>query len=504
MNYIQGTSREQIVLYSECLDNVIKEDSPVRVIDAYVDNLDLKKLGFKIPKLETGKPPYNPHDLLKIYLYGYIERIRSSRKLEKECNRNQELRWLTKNLAPDFKTIADFRKNNKDGIKNIFKEFLFFCKKMNLLTLSIVGIDGTKLRAQNGQNNVFKRERIENIEQNIKSKIQEYLEELELNDISEANELNLKDGDEARDVLNKLKRLTKYNDKVKGIRELFENDPELQVYFANDTDSRFQSDKGKIRPGYNAQTAVDNTNKLIIANDVSQKSNDLEQMTPMIEKVQSIKEELKIENETNAVMDSGYFSEKEIMNNKDKSGINIIVPDTKSALDSNNKRECKSNPDKLPAKGYEIQDFVYDKERDIYVCPAGKELNRQNENPRQTSYGIYVNEYKCKECKDCFHRAKCTNSKTGRTIRVSINRETMDDFKKEMGNEENKKLIRKRKEIVEHPFGTIKRNLGFTYFIQKGIRSVQAEFSFICFAYNFKRVINILGIRAFIDAVNAK
>lgn len=503
MNYIQGTVREEAVLFNECLDNVIEEDNPVRVIDAYVDNLELKKLGFKIPKLETGKPPYNPHDLLKIYLYGYIERIRSSRKLEKECKRNQELRWLTKELAPDFKTIADFRRDNRDGIKNIFKEFLFFCKKMNLLSLSTVGIDGTKLRAQNGQNNVFKRDRIESIEKKIESKIQDYLKELEQNDVSEANELNLKKGNEAKGLLNKLTKLLKYDDKVKGIKEIFENDPELQVYFAHDIDSRFQSDKGKIRPGYNAQTAVDDQNKLIVANDVTQKSNDMEQMTPMIEKVQAIKEELKIENETNAVMDAGYFNEKEIMNNKDKPGINIIVPDPKVAANSNNTRENKKSPEKVPGKGYEVHDFVYDKERDLYICPAGKELNKQNENPRQVSSGILVNEYRNKECDGCVHRPKCTDNKTGRTIRVSINRESMDDFKKEMGKEENKKLICKRKEIVEHPFGTIKRNLGFTYFMQKGLGKVQAEFSFICFVYNFKRVINILGIKTFMHAIKA-
>jgi hypothetical protein len=213
---------------------------------------------------------------------------------------------------------------------------------------------------------------------------------------------------------------------VKGIKEIFENDPELQVYFAHDIDSRFQSDKGKIRHGYNAQTVVDDQNKLIVANDVTQKSNDIEQMTPMIEKVQ-----------------------------------------------------------------------------DLCICPVGKELNKQNKNPRQVSSGIFVNEYRSKECDGCVHRPKCTDNKTGRTIRVSINRESMDDFKKEMGKEENKKLICKRKEIVEHPFGIIKRNLGFTYFMQKGLGKVQAEFSFICFVYNLKRVINILGIKAFMDTIKA-
>lgn len=502
MQCINGTPRDQIVLFNECLDDIIEENNPVRVIDVYVENLNLEKIGFKIPKLETGKPPYRPQDLLKIYLYGYMEKIRSSRKLEKECHRNKELIWLTGNLAPDFKTIADFRKDNRNGLRNIFKDFLHLCKTAELLSLSIVGIDGTKLRAQNGQNNVFKRDRIDNIEKKIEAKVQEYLEELEVNDVSEAEELNLKDGDESINLIKKLKKLSKYHDKAKGIREIFANDPDLQVYFANDIDSKFQSDKGKIRPGYNAQTAVDDMNKLIIANDVTQKSNDMEQMTPMIKKVQELKIELGIKTDTDAVMDAGYFNEKEILTNRDEQGINIVVPDIKTAEMSNNNRENKEDLKKIPSEGYKVKDFIYDKNRDLYICPAGKELNKQNLIPRTVKSGIKVFEFRCKECHNCDYVMRCTDNKTGRTIRISANKETMDEFKQEMKTEGNKKLISKRKEIVEHPFGTIKRNLGYTYFMQKGLEKVQAEFSFICFAYNFKRVISILGINNFIEVIN--
>ncbi len=497
MEFIKGTPRDQLVLFNESLDNIIEKDNAVRVIDVYIENLDLKKLGFKIPELKTGKPPYRPQDLLKIYVYGYMERIRSSRKLEKECNRNQELIWLTKNLAPDFKTIADFRKNNQKGINNIFKDFLYLCKNAGLLTLQTVAIDGTKLRAQNGVNNVFKRDRMDNIEKRIETKIQEYLKELDINDISEAQGLNFKDGDDAIKLVEKLKKLTKYDNKVKDIKKLFSNDPDLKIYFANDTDSRFQSDKGKIRSGYNAQTAVDDDNKLITVNDVSQKTNDMEQMTPMIEQVEELKKDLDIDEETNSIMDAGYYNEKEILNNKDKSGINIIVPDPQSANASNNKQKNIPDKEKVPAKGYEVSNFIYDKERDICICPAGKELYKQSKKPRRAPSGILINEFRCKECANCDHRSKCTNNQTGRTIQISIRREEMNTFKEEMQKKQNKDLISKRKEIVEHPFGTIKRNLGYTYFMQKGLEKVQAEFSFICFVYNFKRVINILGLDEF-------
>ncbi|MCP4133772.1 MAG: IS1182 family transposase, partial [bacterium] len=444
MHYIEGTPRDQLVMFNECLDNIISEDNSVRVIDVYVENLDICKLGFNIPELRTGKPPYRPHDLIKIYIYGYLERIRSSRKIQKECKRNQELIWLTKNLTPDFKTLADFRRDNQKGMKNIFKEFLNFCKSAGLLSLSEVGIDGTKLRAQNGQNNVFNRDRMSNIEKNIEKKIDEYLEELEINDISDIEHLDLKDGDQSIKIVKKLSKLSKYYDKVKGIQKLFANDPELMTYFANDKDSRFQSDKGKIRPGYNVQTAVDDANKLIIGNDVSQESNDMGQMSPMVNKVQEIKKELKIEGETNAIMDAGYFNEREILNNKDKQGINIIVPDVKEVANSNNKKKNKTKTDKVPSEGYEVQNFIYDKDRDVCICPAGKELNKQNKKPRTVSSGIQVFEFRCKDCQYCDHVKKCTRNKTGRTIRISANKEVMDIFREEMRGKENKKLISRR------------------------------------------------------------
>jgi transposase len=504
MHFIQGTPREQIVLFNECLDSSIDSDNAVRVIDAYVEKLDLSKIKFRIPELKTGKPPYRPQVLLKIYIYGYLEKIRSSRKLEKECIRNKELIWLTENLAPDFKTIADFRKENIKGIRNVFKEFLLFCKIVGILSLSTIGIDSTKMRGQNSPNNVFKRDEIDNIEKRIEEKIAEYLAKLKINDLSRSEEIQLDDGEEARQLVKKLKKLNKYQDKVKSIKELFEKDPDLKVYFANDTDSRFQSDKGKVRPGYNPQIAVDDKTKIIVANDVTNKSNDLEQMTPMVERVQELKEEFNVKNNTNAIMDAGYFSEKEILNNKDKDGINIIVSDSKEAEEKNKKCSNKARPDKIPAEGYEAKDFIYDKELDIYICQEGKKLHKPyNTKPLTDEAGRQTFEYRCKDCNNCEKRNRCTKNKRGRTLKISVNLEKMENYKKEIQAGDKKHLISKRKEIVEHPFGTMKRNMGYTYFMQVGMEKVKAEFSFICFVYNFKRVLNLFGMRGFTSALNA-
>ncbi|MCK5537056.1 MAG: IS1182 family transposase, partial [Bacteroidales bacterium] len=475
-------------MFNEYLDSVIDNDNSVRIIDLYIDKLDLKKLDFKLPKLKTGKPPYRPQLLLKIYTYGYLEKIRSSRKLEKECKRNMELIWLTENLAPDFKTIADFRKNNTKALKNVFKEFMYFCKAAQLISLSVVGIDGTKMRAQNSLNNIYHREEMEKIEKRIEEKIAEYLAQIESVDKSDAEELRLKNGETVETLVKKFDKLNKYQDKVKGIKEIFEKDPELKTYFANDEDSRFQSDKGKVRAGYNPQIAVDDKNKIIVASEVTNKSNDQEQMSPMIEKVEKIKKELNITEDTDAVMDAGYYSEKEIMENKDKEGIKPIVSTPEEAKKENSKRKNNHKKDTVPAKGYELKDFIYNEESDKYFCPEGEELYKVNEKVKMVN-GRPIFNYRCRSCANCGKRNFCTNNKGGRSIQVSGNKKEIDKFVEDMQSEKNMHLKKKRKEIVEHPFGTIKRNLGFTYFMQTGIENVKAEFSFICFTYNFKRVL---------------
>jgi len=495
INYIQGTPRNQLVLFNECLDNIINENNQVRFIDAYIERLDLNKLNFVVRNREIGAPSYREQLLLKIYTYGYLERIRSSRRLEKECYRNDELRWLTCDLASDFKTIADFRKDNKEAFKYVFKEFLKFCHRLDLLSLEITAGDGTKIRAQNGNNNIYKRDTIDEVEKKIQEKIDEYTRTLDENDKKEEYELKF----DIEKVTKTLDRLRKHKDKVENIKEVFKNDPDLDIYFANDTDSMFQKDNGRSYPGYNAQIVGDNKNKLIIANDVAKENNDLHQMTPMVKGIREIKEELNIDIKTKTALDAGYFNEQEIIKNSDDESIEIIVPDPKEV--KRKERFGREKKDKIPTKDFGIDKFIYDKERDVFICPKGKELIRIGKNPYKNSSGKKAYTYLCKECDDCNKKNLCTKSKKGRTLKVSINYEIMQDFKKKMGKDECKEIISKRKEIVEHPFGTIKQTLGYRYFMQKGLEKVKAEFNFICFIYNLKRVLNIFSVEKLIAEV---
>lgn len=499
MDYIQGISPDQIVLFSDSLDDIIEADNPIRAIDIYVSMLDLGALGFKLPELKTGRSPYDPKILLKIYIYGFLEKIRSSRKLEKECKRNTEMIWLAQSLKPDHWTINNFLKTHKVFIKNIFYNFLIFCKNANLITLEKVGIDGSKFRAQNSKNNVHKKKKIEELENKIMLKIEEYVQELESNDSNEDEELRLERNKETQ---NKLESLKKYKKKVENVKDKFAQEPKLETYFATDEDARFQSDQGKINPGYNSQIAVDDKNKLIVVNHVVNKSNDLEMMTPMVDKVLDVKKDLKITNHTHSLLDAGYDSEKEIMNNLSKEGISIIVADKHEAEKRNKKRYGNKNPDKVPGKGYQARDFKYDKDKDVCICPEGKELHKTHTKPHlEKRTGRFMYEFLCHECDSCDKRDKCTKNKRGRSIKISSNRVILYEYKHRMQSKENKKLLSKRKEIVEHPFGTIKSNWGFRSFSRKGLENVQTEFNFICFIYNFRRVLNILGTQNFIKEI---
>jgi hypothetical protein len=400
--------------------------------------------------------------------------------------------WLTEGLAPDFKTIADFRKNNREAIKKLFKNFLFFCHKQNLLALETVAVDGTKMRAQNSVNSSYNRKELPHIKRNIENKINEYLKELEAEDENDFVGLKI-NTDEVQKTLDKLDSLKKLNKKLEEVEEAFEDNPELERYFATDPDCRFQSDKGKKRPGYNVQTAGDEKHKLLIAAEVTNKSNDFQQMSFMVEKIEEVKKELGIEKETNVVMDSGYFSETEIMANTGKENVNIIASDLKQAKENNLNRTGKPRSLKPPTEEYEFARFKYNKEKNIYICPEGKELHRITKNNSKEVKGKSVIQYNCKDCKNCPKKIFCTNNKNGRSIQVSSNKEFMDNFKESMKTAEKLALISKRKEIIEHPFGTLKRTFGYTHFMQTGMQKVQSEFSLMCFVYNLKRVINILG-----------
>lgn len=494
VQYIEGIPRNQIYLFNECLDDMIEEDNIVRFIDAYIESLELKELGFTVPSMKTGAPPYRTQLKLKIYIYGYLERIRSSRRLEKECKRNTELMWLTENLAPDFKTIADFRKDNAKALKNLFKEFLKLCHKLSLLSFKTVAIDGTKLRGQSSLNEVYRRAEMDRVEKEIQEKIDGYLNELnELDKIEQQSGISI-NNDRLKKISRHLDKQLKRKDKIALINQIFMDNPEIQIHCATDSDCRLQSDKGKVRPGYNPQTAVDDKNKLIVVAEVTNEQSDQKQLTPMLDFLKTQKEELDIDGKTTTVADTGYYSESEVLSNKDDQDFPIIV----SPLS-----DTEKGGKKIPAKGFKSGDFTYDKLKDIYICPENKELRRVTKSTVKNRQGRPSIVYQCsaKNCSKCQKKRYCTTNKNGRSLRVSMNQAEMRSYVESLRCQENRALINKRKEIVEHPFGTIKRTLGYTYFHMRGIEKVRGEFSLICFVYNLKRVANIIGIKEMINAL---
>ncbi|MBU4270197.1 IS1182 family transposase [Candidatus Dependentiae bacterium] len=495
--FITGTSRDQLNLFEEKLDELISSENPSRFIDAYVDKLDLKKIGFKIPGTHGGKgrPAYEPSMMLKIYIYGYLNRIRSSRKLEAECNRNIEMIWLTNRLFPDFKTIADFRKDNKKGIKTIFREFLNLCQKLELLSFQCVAIDGTKERAKNHLDNIYRKEAIEKIGLRIQDQIEKYLDELEKNDKSEEAEYEFL----SKNLREKLAKLNKSQDKIDIIKQVFCENPELEIYFANDTDSRYMKDNNRISAGYNCQTAVDEKNKLIIAHDVTNESNDQHQLNNMKDRVSALKNDFKIDSKTIVVADAGYFEEKEILKAEEDECFEIYVSHPRDSHDQ--KTKIKEEENKIPAKGFLKDDFKYDKGRDVFECPEGKELRKIGNGFIDRRTGTRKFKYSCRECDECNKKKSCTNDKNGRSIKVTEFFNEINEFREKCNSDIGKRLLAKRKEIVEHPFGTIKHSWGYRQFMQKGKETVSAEFSFIAFIYNFRRVLNLVDFDKLMDAL---
>ena len=504
VDYKKGIPRTQLVLFQQRIDELVEDENIVRIIDAYVDSLDMRALGFQINENDTGAPAYRPQVKLKIYVYGYMNRMRSSRRLERECKRNVEMMWLTEGLAPDFKTIADFRKDNREALKEVFKAFLKMCHRLQLLSFATVAVDGTKMRAQNSLNEIYRREQIEKVEQDIQTRIDGYLRELDEVDERESADGVSENRERVEEITKRLKKQQRRKDKVEAIRRLFDEDEELQSHFATDEESRLQSDKGKVRAGYNVQTAVGGQHKLIVAAEVTNEQNDKKQLRPMIEEIRREKQELGIEEETDVIADCGYYTEKAIMDTKDAPDCRPVVPPTAEGTPPGPSRLGKGK--NVPTVAYENDKFVYDEERDVYICPENEELNRITKRPATGTAGEReTHKYRCDAeiCLRCSARTACTTSRNGRMLRVSANRREMEAYQASLESDEHKRLISKRKEIVEHPYGTLKRSLGYSYFLVKGIEKVTGEFSLMCFGYNLLRVFNIVGFQKLMAAIGA-
>jgi len=474
--FIKGENRFQATLFPEQLDDYITEDNSVRVIDVFVDSLKLKKLGFAAKSTNMGRPGYDPALMLKLYVYGYLNRVQSSRRLEREAQRNVELMWLLGRLAPDFKTIADFRKDNGDAIKEVCAEFVLLCKRMNLFSDTEVAIDGSKFKAVNNADRAFSKGKIKRRRENIDESIERYLEGIKKAD--------RQDTKESRNTKVQLKeRLAKVKEEAKRL-ELLEKKllktPDKQLSLT-DPDARIMATRGRssVMVGYNVQSAVDTKNHLILTHEVTNIGNDRAQLFNMAKQAKAILEVEKLD----VLADRGYYSGVEIRA-CDEDNIKTYLPKTST---SGNKA----------AGLYDRSDFIYDKRTDTYRCPANQVLPRRG---RSLEAGRYIDTYFASNpiCAACSVKSNCTTG-VHRRVRRWEHEYVIDKLDKRMANEPER--MKTRRSTVEHPFGTIKSWMGHTHFQMKTKPRVATEMSLHVLSYNLKRVISLVGVQNLIAAI---
>jgi transposase len=466
MGYIQGEDRNQIILLPECINDYITEENTVKIIDAFVETVNLNKLEFKkaVPS-KTGRPPYNPHDLLKLLIYGYVNAIRSSRKLENETRRNLELMWLLKRLTPDYKTISDFRRDNKEALKKVFKQFTLLCKDWDLFGKKLVAVDGSKFKASNSKKNNFSEKKLDKNIKYIEEKVDQYVKELEENDKNEELDKKLN----AEEINKRIAQLKNrkvvyegYKEKLKeeSINEISKSDPDARQMTVNNNGMDIC---------YNVQTVVDDKNKLVVDFEITNNPSDQNQLCEMAMRAKEIFEVDTLE----CLADKGYYNADDLI----KCEENKITTYAAKQVGSNRTGIKEFYPDK----------FKYDTENDVYICPGNQKLKLKRKDKDRARYSNF------EACGKCEFKAKCTKAKKGREVSRSKNQDFLDIV--DSRTEANKDKYRKRQTIIEHVFGTVKRNMNAGYFLTRRVASVRGEASLTFLAYNMKRVINILEFK---------
>jgi len=463
--FIQGECRNQSTLLPERLDDYIADTNPVRVVDVFVDELDLCQLGFEgVEPAATGRPAYHPASLLKIYIYGYLNRIQSSRRLEKEAQRNVELMWLTGRLMPDFKTIADFRKDNGKAIRSVCRQFVVLCQQLGLFSEALVCIDGSKFKAVNNRDRNFTSAKLQRRMEEIESSISRYLTDLDTADRQEPAVAQLRT-ERLEDKIIALKAQLKA---LKAIEVQLEATPDKQISLT-DPDARSMKTRGIGIVGYNVQTAVDAKHHLIVAHEVTNIGSDRDQLSSMAKLARA---SMGVE-ELTAIADRGYFKGEEILA-CDESGITAIVPKTTTSGAKANGR-------------FDRADFIYDAEKNEYRCPAGQALIWRYATVER---GLHLHRYWSSHCQQCAIKEKCTPGEQRRITRWA-HEDTLETMQNRLDHAPDSMRI--RRQTVEHPFGTIKLWMGSAHFLTKTLKRVSTEMSLHVLAYNFKRVIKILG-----------
>jgi transposase len=466
--FIEGEDRQQATLMPECLDDYIAEGNPVRVVDAFVEELDLAAQGFEgATPAATGRPAYHPAVLLKLYLYGYLNRIQSSRRLERECQRNVELMWLTGRLAPDFKTIADFRRDNGKGIRNVCRRFIELCRELKLFSQAIVAIDGSKFKAVNNRDRNFTPGKIDKRQQQIEQSIQRYLDALETADRTQPVELEAK----TERLQDKIERLRRQMRQLDVVKQQLESQPDGQLSLT-DRDARSMTSHGKGTGivGYNVQAAVDAKHHLIVTPEVTNIGNDRAQLSPMALAARDAMGKTRLQ----AVADRGYYNSPQIKACHD-AGIAAILP---KPMTSNAKAEGR----------FDKADFIYIARDDEYRCPAGQ---RAVYRFGREENGLLIRRYWSSACPQCPMKAQCTPSDYRRISRWE-HEAVLEAAQRRLDRHPEAMTLRRR--TVEHVFGTLKHWMGSTHFLTRTLANVGTEMSLHVLAYNLKRVLSILGV----------
>lgn len=473
--FIEGESRTQSTLLPAVLDDYITEANPVRVVDVFVDELELGGLGFEgVDPAVTGRPAYHPAVLLKLYIYGYLNRIPSSRRLEREAQRNVELMWLTGRLAPDHKTIANIRKDNGPAIRNVCRQFVVLCQQLGFFTEAVVAIDGSKFKAVNNRDRNFTSAKLQRRMAEIESSIQRYLTELDTAD-RQAPDIAQAKTDRLND---KIAALKVEMQRLKAIETKLEESPEGQLSLT-DPDARSMKTRGTGMVGYNVQTAVDTKHHLIVAHEVTNIGVDRDLLSGMATQARAAigGEELTV------IADRGYFKGEEIRACQE-AGITAIVPKTATSA--------------AKAEGrFDKADFIYDAESDEYRCPAGQRLIWRF---ARVEGGLMMNRYWSSACPRCAIKAQCTPSDYRRVSRWE-HQAVLDAMERRLDLAPDSMRI--RRQTAEHPFGTIKSWMGSTHFLTRTLKRVSTEMSLQVLAYNLKRVMNLLGVTGLKAALRA-
>jgi transposase len=482
MEHIKGKQREQITLFPESIEDYITAENSVRIVDVFVERLDVITLGFNHAKVDsTGRPPYNPKDLLKLYLYGYLNRVRTSRLLERETKRNLEVMWLLKRLSPDHKTISDFRRDNTDALRKVFKQFVVICKELELFGNDLVAIDSTKFKASNARDRITNKAGLEKSIARIDESVTQYLQQLDESDEIDNNTKEMKK-EELQKKIELLKSQKTHLEKAK--EELVENGN--KYISLTDADCRLIKGRHGIGPAYRMHASVDSKHSLIVDYEITNDAADNNHLASM---ASAAKSTLGVEN-LSICSDAGYYDTVDLKDCEDNNILSYVPIPTQKVPKKTN----------VPKADYYHDKFIYDQSSDTYKCPQGEMLSYYTTTQKSDERKIFI--YRSTTCKNCNVREFCTTSPRGRYVYRWEHEVVLDRLKQRLADEPE--ILKQRKAIIEHVFGTIKSIWDYGAFLLRGIKNVLTEVALTNTAYNLRRAITIIGTKKLIGHLQTR